>query len=82
MAVMAFICAARKLPAKQQRCYPPSDILKGIRSTNVNKNSLDKLIARQIDCSTNDRSLNAKFAVKLHVRAVCEARPLKTPAFI
>ena len=52
MAVMAFICAARKLPAKQQRCYPPSDILKGIRSTNVNKNSLDECqqeFARQID---------------------------------
>ena len=32
--------------------------------------------ACQIDRSTNDRLLDAKFAVKLRVCAVCEARPL------
>ena len=36
----------------------------------------------KIDRSTNGRSLNAKFGVKLHMHAVCEAHPLWTPAFI
>ena len=34
------------------------------------------------DRSMNGRSLDANFAVKLCVRAVCEGRPLRTPAFI
>ena len=36
----------------------------------------------QTDCSTNGRSLNANFAVKLRVHAVCEAHSLWTPVFI
>ena len=36
----------------------------------------------QIDRSTNSRLLNTNFAVKLHVHAVCDARPLQTLAFI
>ena len=74
-AVMAFVCAPRKLPAKQQ-CFFTIWCSK--------RQSLDKCereLTWQTDHSTNDRLLNAKFA-KLRVHAVCEAHPLGTPAFV
>ena len=45
-------------------------------------NEHQREFAWQIDCLMNSRSLDANFAVKLHVRAVCEARLLATPVFI
>ena len=45
-------------------------------------NERQREFAWQIDHSTNDRLSDAKFAVKLRMRAVCEARPLGTPVFI
>ena len=71
-----FVCALRKLPAKWQ----------GFSAIWCSKRqSLDERqreFAWQIDRSTNNRLLDAKFAFKLHVRAVREARPIGTPAFI
>ena len=45
-AAMAFICTPKTLPAKRKGC-PLSDAPKDNRSTNIIKNSLDKLIAQQ-----------------------------------
>ena len=59
-AAMAFICNPKKLPAKRQGCFSPSDALKGNYSMNINENSLDKLIAwRMTDRSTQSLQLNS-----------------------
>ena len=71
MAGMAFIWAPRKGLCFSIWC-----------SKSQSFNEHQRAFIWQIDHSTNGRSLEANFAVELHVHTVYEAHPLRTPAFI
>ena len=73
----------RTLYEKCLACLPPSDAPNDNRSTKVNENLLDRLIAWLREDWSLDAILQLdRLVYWLRVCAVCEARPLGTLAFI